>query len=200
MESKTMRKDASSINKKITLDSHASRRDRKAVAELHTKYFSRIKHHIASSIGSTTDAEDLAQDVFVEFYKGNGCFRENGNPERYLFGIARNMVRGYYREKARSARTIPIEEIGTHDIRQQSDPVNLAERQELIKIIEQAVTKLPPKARQVLELRLIKGLDSKKAAKEAGCSCKTLRKRLNRAITTLQKELIRFRSKYLLKK
>lgn len=199
-----MSKDASSIKKNITLDSHASRRDRKAVAALHAKYFSRIKHHITSRIGSATDAEDLAQDVFIEFYKGNGCFRENENPEKYLFGIARNMVREYYRKRSRSAITIPIEEIYTPtailDIQQQSDPVNLAERQELIKIIEEAVTKLPPKARQAFELQFIKGFSSKKAAKKAGCSCKTFRNRINYAITTLRKESSGFRSKSLLKK
>lgn len=199
-----MSKDASSINKSIILDSHTSRRDRKAVAELHAKYFSRIKHHIASRIGSGTDAEDLAQDVFVEFYKENGCFRENGNPEKYLFGIARNKVRGYYRDRARPVRTIPIEEIGIptaiHDTRQQSDPVNLTERQELIKMIEEAITKLPPKARQALELQFINGLSSKTAAKKVGCSCKTLRKRLNYAITILRKELNGFRGKPILKK
>lgn len=187
-----MSKDVSSIKKSITSDSYAPRRDRKAVAALHAKYFSRIKHHIYSRVGSVTDAEDLAQDVFVEFYIGNGCFRENEDPERYLFGIARNMVRGYHRKRARSVGIIPIEEIGSptaiHDTRQQSDPVNLAERQELVKIIEEAITKLPPKTLQALELRLIKGLDSKEAAKKAGCSCKTLRNRLSNAITILRKE------------
>ena len=190
---------ASSINKNITLESHTSRRDRKAVAELHAKYFLRIKHYIASSIGSVTEAEDLAQDVFVEFYKENGCYRENENTENYLFGITRNIVRGYNRKRARSVRTIPIEEIGSptafHDTRQQSDPANLTENQELIKIFQDAVTKLPPKARQALELRFIKELNSKKAANKAGCSCKTLRNRLSYAITILQKELNSFGSK-----
>lgn len=182
-----MSKDASSI----TLGSEASRRNRKAVAELHAKYFSRIKHHIYSRIGSVTDAEDLAQDVFVEFYKGNGCFRENGNPEKYLLGIARNMVRGYYRKRERSVRTIPIEEIDTptaiHDTRQQSDPVNLTEQKELIKVIEEAVTKLPPKAREALKLYFIDGLNSKEAAQNSGCTESAFRERLCYAIRALQK-------------
>ena len=188
-----MSKDASSIKKNITLDSHASRRDRKAVAALHTKYFPRIKHHITSRIGSATDAEDLAQDVFVEFYKGNGCFRENEDPERYLFGIARNLIRGYYRNRARSVRTTPIEETGSpitfHDMQQYSDPVNLNEKKELIKVIEQAVTKLPPKARQAFELRFVKGLNSKEAAQNSGCTESTFRERLCYAIRAIQKVL-----------
>jgi RNA polymerase sigma-70 factor (ECF subfamily) len=188
-----MSKDASSVKKSITSGSYAPRRDRKAVAELHAIYFSRIKHHIYSRIGSVTDAEDLAQDVFVEFYKENGHFRENGSPEKYLFGIARNMVRGYYRKRARSVGTIPIVEIGTpasiHDVRQQYDPVTLTEKQELIKIIEQAVMKLPPKAREALKLRFIEGLDSKEAAQNSGCTESAFRERLCYAIRALQKVL-----------
>jgi len=175
----------------ITLDSQASQRDRKIVAELHSKYFSKIKHHIASSIGSATDAEDMAQDVFVEFYRRNGRFRENGDPEKYLFGIAGNMVRGYYRKKTRSVRTIPIEEIGSstaiYGTRQQPDPVNLTERQELIKIIEQTIAKLPPKAREALELRFIYGLNSKEAAQNSRCTESAFRERLCYAIRALQK-------------
>ena len=190
--SKIMSEDKSSITKSFPLNSLTRRRDKKAVAALHKKYFSQIKHHITSRIGSVADAEDLAQDVFVEFYKGNGCYRENGNPEKYLFGIARNLVRGYYRKKVKSVRMIPIEEISPptvlHDTQPHFDPVNVAENQELKKIIENAVAKLPPKARQALELRFIKGLDSKEAAKKAGCTAKVFRDRLYYAITILRRE------------
>jgi RNA polymerase sigma-70 factor (ECF subfamily) len=188
--SKIMSEDKSSITKSFPLNTLTRRRDRKAVAALHEKYFSQIKHHITSRIGSVTDAEDLAQDVFVEFYKGNGCYKDNGNPEKYLFGITDNLVRGYYRKKAHSVQTIPIEEIGTpaiiHEEKQYSNPTSLLEKQELRKIIEEAVEKLPPKARQALELRFIKGLDSKEASKRAGCTAKTFRHRFNYAIHALK--------------
>jgi RNA polymerase sigma-70 factor (ECF subfamily) len=184
-------KDALNINKSIISNSSAHRQDGKAVAELHTKYFSIIKNHIASNIGSATDAEDLAQDVFVEFYKGNGCFRENGNPEKYLFGIAKNMIRGYYRKRERSVRTIPIEEIGIPtaigDTRQQPDPVSLVERQELIKIIEETLAKLPPKEREALRLRFIDGLSTEQAAEKAECSINTFYQRLHLGIKALIK-------------
>ena len=192
-----MSKDVSSVNKTITLDSNTPRRNRKAVAALHTKYFSKIKHYIAYSIGSTTDAEDLTQDVFVEFCKENGRYRENGNPEKYLFGIARNMVRGYYRKRARTITTIPIEEIGTPtaicNTRQQPDPVSLAERQELIKIIKEILVKLSPKSRDALKLHFIDGLNSKEAAQNSGCTESAFRERLCYAIQALQKISQKFR-------
>jgi RNA polymerase sigma-70 factor (ECF subfamily) len=191
MSSKVMSKDISKSNDNIALDSHVHRRDRKAITELHAQYFSKIKHHIASSIGSNTDAEDLAQDVFVEFYKGNGRFRENGNPEKYHFGIARNVVRGYYRQRERSVDTISIEEIGTPtticEAQQQSDPVNFTEIQELIKIIEEKIAKLPPKSRQALKLYFIDNLSTKQAAQKSGCSMNTFHQRLYLGIKALIK-------------
>jgi RNA polymerase sigma factor (sigma-70 family) len=191
MDSKVMSKDIPRINKNITLDSHIHRRDKEAVAALHAKYFPRIKHHIASSVGSAADAEDLAQDVFVEFYKGKGHFSKNGNLEKYLFGIAKNMVRGYYLKRERSVKTISIEEIDTPtttvDTWQQHDPVNFIERQEFIKVIEEALTKLPPKAKEAIKLRFINGLNSKEAAKKAGCSTNTFYQRLFLGIKALVK-------------
>ena len=191
MENKVVGKDVANTSDSLMLKWAMSQRNRKALAALHAKYYAIIRHHIASRVDSPADAENLAQDVFVELCKGNGQYDGPDDPKAYVFGVTRNIIRQYYRKRAKSIKTIPIEEIGTpiaiHDTRQYSDPVNLTEKQELIKIIQEAVVKLPPKARQALELRFIKGLSTRQAAQKSGCSMNTFYQRLHLGIKALIK-------------
>jgi len=166
------------------------RQDRKAVAVLHAKYYVHMKRYIASRISSIADADDLAQNVFVELCKGNGRYDGRGSVERYLFGITKNAIRKYHRERTSSIKTIPVDsvnDIGVKDVQQCRGPVGQIEAQELKKAIEEAVAKLPPKARQAIKLRFIDGLSSKEGARNAGCSVNTFYKRLHMAVKALRK-------------
>lgn len=82
--------------------------NRKALGWLYIKYYRCIKRFIASCIDSVTDAEDLAQDVFLELCKGNEGHKEYRNVEAYLFDIAKNLVGQYCRSKSRQIKTIWI--------------------------------------------------------------------------------------------
>lgn len=176
------------IDESLILERAIYRRDRKAVAVLHAKYYVHMKRYIASRISSMADANDLAQNVFVELCKGNGRYNGRGSVERYLFGIAKNAIRKYHQERTSSIKTIPIDsvnDIGVKDVQQ--CPVRQIEAQELKKAIEEAVAKLPPKARQAIKLRFIDGLSNKQAAQKAGCTPGIFYVRLSYALKTLRK-------------
>ena len=180
------------IDESLILERAIYRRDRKAVAVLHAKYYVHMKRYIASRISSMADANDLAQNVFVELCKGNGRYDGRGSVERYLFGIAKNAIRKYHRERTSSIKTIPIDSvypIDTGEVQQYRGPARQIEAQELKIAIEEAVAKLSPKAREAIKLRFIDGLSNKQAAQKAGCTPGTFRFRLFHAIGTLRKTI-----------
>lgn len=47
------------------------------------------------------DAEDLTQEVFIEFYKKAANFRNESKFSTYLFSIAKNIVLNYFRASSR---------------------------------------------------------------------------------------------------
>ncbi|MHC4693590.1 MAG: RNA polymerase sigma factor [Planctomycetota bacterium] len=165
-------------------------RDKKAIEILYSRYYPSILRYIASRVGYCVDVEDLAQDVFIELCKSNGRYNGQGNIEEYLFGIARNGIRRYYREKANSIRTVnidSIDEIGSgYNIQQQQDPVNHVSAQQLKKRIRDTLDQLPPKAREAIRLRFIEGLSSKAAAKRAGCHIDTFYHRFYEGLKALR--------------
>jgi RNA polymerase sigma-70 factor (ECF subfamily) len=178
------------VDESILLKRAIYQRDKKAVEVLHTKHYQSIFRYIAARVGFSADAEDIAQNVFVELCKGDGCYDGCGNVKEYLFGIARNNIRRYHRERTNSIRTVPvdsIEDVGpSYNIRQQ-DPVHQVAEQQLKKAIKDALAQLPLKAQEAIRLRFIEGLNSKEAAKKAGSSTVAFRQRLHMAVRALRK-------------
>lgn len=153
----------------------------------YTKHYPQIKHYIASRINSVADAEDLTQDVFVEFYRSN----DYQNPETYLFGIARNTIHRYHRKKANSLETIPLEFINkvtaSYQIRKIQDSLRQILPKERKRIIQHVLGLLPPKAQEAVRLRFVEGLAPKEAAQKARCPVHTFCQRLHDAKNTIQK-------------
>jgi RNA polymerase sigma-70 factor (ECF subfamily) len=168
------------------------RKDRRALSVLYARYYLDVKRYMASCLDSVAEAEDLAQNVFVELCRGNGSYDGRTNAKGYLLGIARNTVRRYLRKKTRRVRTFSAaEEIDSltpgPDIARHQDPARRVADREIGRIIRDAVAQLPPKARQAVKLRFVDGLSSKEAAKEAGCSVGTLYERISTALKELRK-------------
>lgn len=171
----------------------SSSHDRQALAALHHRFYPKVSAFITSRVGPAEDAEDLVQDVFTELHRNNGWYDRAEDPENYILGIARNLVRQHYRKRATSIRTISIEEIGpvaaSHDRRQDSDPESRLQKQELTEAIEEILANMPPKARQARKLRFTDDLTTKEAAKKSGCTPSAFRKRIYRILARIRSRL-----------
>ena len=147
-----------------------------------TQYYSGIKRYIASRISNLDDAEDLAQSVFLEFYRGNpNC----ENSESYLFGIARNLIASYYRKK-NIQQVVQLNSKIADDIALE-DHAGSSKTKALVEEIETAVFELPPKSREAVELRLINDLDYTEAAFKAKCSVKNFYVRFHSGLKNLKR-------------
>jgi RNA polymerase sigma factor (sigma-70 family) len=135
--------------------------------------------------------EDLVQDVFLQICRGKGNYNSSKGAEQYIFGIARNMVRKYQREKEKLPESVPADSLNgffpKYHVRESTDPKRRITENQFRKIVEVIQTGLPPKAREAVRLRFVEGLSPKEAAKKARCSIKAFYKRLERAIKILQK-------------
>jgi RNA polymerase sigma factor (sigma-70 family) len=173
---------------------------KRILANLHERLYPKIRAFIASRVGSSDDAEDLAQDVFVEFHQKDRWYDRTEDIENYVLGVARNLIRQHYRKRAKTIKTIPIEEIGSdftvHDRRQPPNPSSNLERKEFTESIEEILSELPPQIRQAFKLRFIDGLNTTEAAKQCKCTPNTFRKRLSYAVKTFRIRSNRLESKF----
>lgn len=161
-------------------------KDREALGRLHSIYYSRIKHYIASRINSIPDAEDLTQNVFLELCTGKSRYDGQKDAEAYLFGIARNLISHYHRNKKKYPQTVQLELERhfaiSHDA-QQYRPASLTKLREQL---HEEIKQLPPKAKNAIRARLIEGLSPKEAAQKAGCSIQAFYNRFEAALKILE--------------
>jgi RNA polymerase sigma-70 factor (ECF subfamily) len=165
--------------------------DCSSFGSLYAMYYPPIRRYVASRIGSVADTDDLAQSVFLEFCETNCSGKAYRNVEGYLFGIARNLIRQYWRAKRKEPRTCCISRgssIPAHGVAErQQESAERISLQQLVRVIEDAGSELTPKLRQALELRFLDGHKPREAAQEAGCSVWTFYKRLDKAAKVLER-------------
>ena len=181
--------DAAEVRDRILLRRAIHDKDREALGRLHTIYHQYIIRYIALRIESLEDAEDLTQRVFLELCRSSSTTKRYRHPKAYLLGIAKNLIALYYRSKSRQVKTIPIESVdeiraGDEARRYRMSGGQLSPRER--KTIQTLVAQLPPKAREAVRLRFLKGLSPKDAAKISGCSANTFYQRLNAGVKAIK--------------
>ena len=178
-------------DKRLVLKRAVHQQDREALALLHIQYYDEVKHYITYHIYFIEDAEDLAQDVFVELCNSKGHYDGRTDAQAYLFGVARNIIHRYYRQKRRFPKTISTDWSTGLDvdcgIQHSPDAAGQISSQKMKELIEALKARLSPKSYEALELRHIEGLCPKEAAHKAECSLKTFYARLERAVKKLRK-------------
>src|SRR6266571_785858 len=77
------------------------RGDRRAFEELVDKYKRPVTNAIYRTLGDMTEAEDLAQNVFVQVYKSAHRYEVSAKFSTWLFTIARNLCLNEIRRRSR---------------------------------------------------------------------------------------------------
>ena len=173
------------------------RGDRQAFEELVNKYKQPVINVIYRSLGDATEAEDLAQNVFVQVYKSADRYRVSAKFTTWLFTIARNLCLNEIRRRSRH----PAESIDAphpdHDDqprRQFEDAKNFSPPDallhgELEEKIQQALSDLPDGQRVAILLCRQGELSYEEISKVLGCSVSATKSLIHRGRETLKQKL-----------
>jgi RNA polymerase sigma factor (sigma-70 family) len=152
---------------------------------------------VARMLGSNSDVEDIAQQVFIRVWKSAGRYIPRAKFTTWLLKITRNLVFNELRRSKRQAH-VPLqtdpqtEEIPLKDETAHSPDTSLLER-ELQQAIEEAILALPESQRLALVLRRYQELSYEQIGDVLNLSVPAVKSVLFRARTELRARL----SKYL---
>jgi len=136
--------------------------DEDALRELVEKHQGAVYGTIAKMLGDPTEAQDLAQQVFLRVYKAAGSYRATAQFKTWMFTIVRNLVFNEHRRRSRatlvSLHATDNESGGTTpdmDLVDQvtKTPGENALREEMLGAIDQAILALPEQQRLAIVLR-----------------------------------------------
>jgi RNA polymerase sigma-70 factor (ECF subfamily) len=168
-----------------------------AFAELVDKYKQPVKNLVWRIIRDPTEAEDVAQNVFVQVFKSASRYQASAKFSTWLFTIARNLALNEIRRRTRHPAD-PLEgdadESGEHPARQVADtrvtlPGDSALQTELEQKIEQALLELPEAQRTAILLCRRDDLSYEDIAAVLGCSLSATKSMIHRGRETLKLKL-----------
>jgi RNA polymerase sigma-70 factor (ECF subfamily) len=137
--------------------------DAAAFAELVRKHQRMIHSLTYRMTGSMADAEDLAQEAFINAYRQIGAYRGGSKFSTWLYRIAMNACLSWRRRE-----TLRVE-VAANWAENNSAP--RAEREvENGDLVHAALLKLPPKQRAAVMLTLHDGMSHAEAAEILNCS------------------------------
>ena len=171
--------------------------DTHAFAELVDKYKQPVTNVAARMLRDPTEAEDLAQNVFIQVYKSAARYQVASKFSTWLFTIVRNLCLNEIRRRTRhpadsmDASHPEQEDQPWHqfeDKKSFSPPDNLLQG-ELEAKIEQALAELPENQRLAMVLCRQDELSYEEIAEVLECSLPATKSLIHRARETLKQKL-----------
>jgi RNA polymerase sigma-70 factor (ECF subfamily) len=173
------------------------RGDDAAFAELVEKYKQPVMNVVYRILRDATEAEDLAQNVFLQVHKSADRYKATARFSTWLFTIARNLCLNELRRRSRHpADSLEGTASETDDFpaRQYEDhktflPTETLLQQELEQKIEQALAELPEIQRSAILLCRQDDLSYEEISGLIGCSLSATKSLIHRGRETLKQKL-----------
>jgi RNA polymerase sigma-70 factor, ECF subfamily len=167
--------------------------DTAALEALIERHQTLVAGTVARMLGSSSDVEDIAQQVFIRVWKSAARYVPRAKFTTWLLKITRNLV---FNELRRAKRHIHVplqpdpeaEEIALTDQRSQTPDASLLEA-ELQEKIEEAIQSLPESQRMALVLRRYQDFSYEEIADVLKLSVPAVKSILFRARTELRSRL-----------
>ncbi|CAN7186520.1 RNA polymerase sigma factor [Acidovorax sp. Leaf78] len=149
----------------------------------------RLHRFIIKNIGNSTDAEDLAQQAFLEAVRSYETFKGQSELSTWLYGIAMNLVRNHL-SRAPHRRYEFTDESELSEMASDSlTPAQAVEQAQHMRYLEEAMAELPESMRDILLMVAVDELSYEDAAALLTVPVGTVRSRLSRARSALRAKL-----------
>lgn len=171
--------------------------DEEAFRRLVEKYRQLVVNTCFGLVHNLEDAEDIAQDVFIEVFRSVHKFRADSKISTWLYRIAANRSLNFIRDNKRRKLAQSIEEIfspgkerlGSFSPEKTSAPDNEIENSERAAILHKAIDSLPQNQRVAFTLNKYEDLSYKEIAAVMKTSVSSVESLIYRAKKNLQKKL-----------
>jgi RNA polymerase sigma-70 factor (ECF subfamily) len=173
------------------------RGDAAAFEELVDKYKQPVLNLCYRTVRDQTEAEDIAQNVFVQVFKSSDRYRVEAKFSTWLFTIARNLCLNEIRRRSRhpaeslEAAENPENENASRQFedRKNTSAPDLLLRDELTSKVEEALAALPENQRTAILLFKEKEMSYEDISNILDCSLSATKSLIHRGRETLKQKL-----------
>ena len=151
-----------------------------AFEELYARHNRRVFSLCLRMTGSVPEAEDLAQEVFIQLFRKIGSFRGESAFTTWLHRLTVNQVLMHFRKRGvKMEQTTDDGETPVQIVKGTEDPARMPVVDRIA--LDAAVVQLPPGYRTVFVLHDVEGHEHEEIARMLGCSVGTSKSQLHKA-------------------
>jgi RNA polymerase sigma-70 factor (ECF subfamily) len=172
-------------------------RDERAFNDLVRAYERRVFALVLRMIGNRAEAEDLAQEVFVQVFKAIGSFRGEAKLSTWVYRIAINLCKnrskylrvrhaGEEEELEALQDRVPMGDARGANVAHIERPDEMVAGRQVELIVRRAILELEPSFRECLVLRDVEDLSYEEIGTITGLPEGTVKSRIHRARTQLR--------------
>ena len=159
--------------------------DSGAFSDLFSVLYPSIYRFHLRTMGRPEVAEDLAQKTFLKLHIARRRFRRDAAVKPWVFAIAKNIQRDYFRKRQRSREQLMEDENTTFARNVENDK---EEPRDILleKKLQSALRSIPPNQREVIVLHKFEGLSMQEVATSLGIGVSAAKVRAHRGYRTLR--------------
>lgn len=147
-----------------------------------------LMHYLQQNWRNKSEIEDLRQEVYVRVYEA-ALNEIPAQPKAFLLRTARNLLIN----RVRREHIVPIDAVADLDslgvANETAGPERSVVARDLLRRLQTALDRLPPRCREVVVLRRIEGLSRPEIASRMGISQDTVSEHLAHGIAVLAETL-----------
>jgi RNA polymerase sigma-70 factor (ECF subfamily) len=162
------------------LAQRAAAGDMPAFEELYSRHNRRVYSLCLRMTQNVAEAEDLAQEVFIQLFRKIGSFRGESAFTTWLHRLTVNQVLMHFRKRGvRSEQTTDDGDVPVQIVQGTENPNRMPVVDRIA--LDKAIAQLPPGYRTVFILHDIEGHEHEEIARILGCSVGTSKSQLHKA-------------------
>ena len=176
------------------------RHDERAFNELVEAYSPRVYRLVVRMLGRRADAEDMAQEVFVQVFKGIGQFRGDAKLGTWIYRVAINLCknRSKYLSRRQDDKQDALDAVADHQPLHEAKgvtsgqinrPDHMVEGMQIEAIMRRCIAELDPDFREALILRDVENLSYEEIIEITGVAEGTVKSRIHRARALLKQRV-----------
>jgi RNA polymerase sigma-70 factor, ECF subfamily len=154
--------------------------DMPAFEALYERHHRRVYSLCLRMTGNVAEAEDLAQEAFIQLYRKIGSFRGESAFTTWLHRLTVNQVLMHFRKRGvRFEQTTDDGDVPVQVVQGTENPASMPVVDRIA--LDRAISQLPPGYRTVFVLHDIEGHEHEEIARLLGCSVGTSKSQLHKA-------------------
>ena len=170
--------------------------EEQACAHVYNRYFSRICLYASSFVDESKEAEDIAEEGFLRLWQSRRHFESLSHLKAALYQATRHV--GINHQTARQRRLNRVDSYVAQQEQNQKSYLHKIVYTEAMAELYEAIQKLPPKAREIIQLSYLEGNSNQEIADLLQLNIQTVKNQKLRALGLLRQHLRRDSFNYLL--